>query len=254
MSFKKHFLAKVLCAFLLGSQAQASALQYAMPDFYLGKAVRGILKVASEVGYHQYDVLDAPTQYAKAQSALDNIYRYPAFKYTYNKATILIIRGVEGEPNGFSFGSYMFLTKSIVDLLTTEQLTAVIAHELAHSEKAHNLQKTPLPLEATAYQMKTIYDAVKEGRWPKGKELVTSIQEIIQTSGLALEIQADCIAAQQLEHMKSQGLSNRATDLISASNAVAGVDLTKDNSEDPAAVRVRILMSQGYLQGSCDIF
>lgn len=252
---QKRFRLLLLCSVLqLGITASASTLQYFMPDYYLGQLVRGVLKVASEVGYHQHDILQEPVAKEKAQKALMSIYNFPAFNYTYNNIEILIIRGVEGEPNGFSFGSYIFITKSMVELLSSEQLTAVIAHELAHSEKAHNLQKTPLPLEAVVYQVKTIYDSLVKGNWPKGKDLIASIQEIIGTGGLAMELQADCIAAQQLEHMGALGLPNRAADLNSATSAIFGFDITQDRSDDPSAFRARAIVNENYKHSTCDIF
>ncbi|WP_415061643.1 M48 family metalloprotease [Bdellovibrio sp.] len=254
MRWNKAFMVSMGMAMFLSFQAQASALQYVMPDYYLGQLVRGILKVASKTSHPEYQVLNAPEAQKKAQAALQKIYQYPAFDYTYNKVSIVIIKGIEGEPNGFAFGNNIFITQSMTEVLSSEQLTAVIAHELAHSEKAHHMQKTPLPLGAIVYQLKNIYESVKAGKWPKGRDLVASIQELIYTGGLAMELQADCIAAQQLEHMKSKGLTNRATDLNSATSALMGFDVTTDNSDDPSAIRARALVNKVYEQGSCDIF
>ncbi len=253
MGHGRYLLLNLVGVLFFAVQVQASALQYVMPDYYLGQFVRGILMAASEVGYHQYDVLEAPAAQAKAQASLQKIYQYSAFKYTYDKVAIVVIQGVIGEPNGFSFGANIFLTKSMIDLLSPNQLTAVIAHELAHSEKAHNLQKAPLPLEATVYQLKTIYNSVKTGHWPKGKALVESIQDLIYTGGLAMELQADCVAAQQLEYMRARGLSNQAADLNSATSAVLGFDVTKDSSDDPSAIRAQALLNKTYSR-SCRIF
>lgn len=244
----------ILCSPFLGAQAQASTLQYVMPDYYLGVLVRGILAGASQVGYQQYDVLKAPEAQAKAQRALQQIYLHPAFNYTYDNINIVVIRGLAEEPNGFAFGANIFITQSMIELLTQEELTAVIAHELAHSEKAHNLQKTPLPLGATVYQLKNIAQSVKARQWPKGKDLLASIRDLINTGGLAMELQADCVAAQQLDYMQSQGLRNKASDLISATNRLMGYDVTTDNSDDPSAVRTRALVNKTYQNGPCDIF
>lgn len=244
-------LSVLLCVSL---PAQASPLQYVMPDYYLGHIVRGLLKVASKTGFPQYQVLSVPHDQKKAQQALAEIYKAPAFNYTYDHISVVIIRGVEGEPNAFSFGSNIFVTQSLVEALNTTQLTAVLAHELAHSEKAHHLQKAPLPLEATVYQLVTVTKSLKAGKWPRGKDLLASIQELMNTGSLAMELQADCIAAQQLEYMKSKGLPHAAKDLISATNALMGMDMTQDHSDDPSAVRVQALVNKTYLDGSCDIF
>ncbi|UXR65122.1 M48 family metalloprotease [Bdellovibrio bacteriovorus] len=254
MRWKSVFAVKVVLACLMAVQAQASVAQYVSPDYYLGQLVRGILMAASQVSHPQFKEIEAPEIKQKAEQALHKIYQYPAFKYRYDKLSIIIIQGLPGEPNGFSFGNNMFLTKSIVEALSSAQLTAVIAHELAHSEKAHNMQKTPLPLGAAAYQLKTIYDAVKAGQWPAGRDLVASMQDLLATSGLAMELQADCVAAQQLEHMNRQGLPNSAADLNSATSVLMGFDITTDTSDDPSAVRAQALVNKVYEQGSCDIF
>lgn len=254
MRWKNIFAVNIVMACMVVFQAQASATQYVSPDYYLGQLVRGILLAAAKVSHPQFKEIEAPEAKHKAEQALQKIYQYPAFKYRYDKLSIIIIQGLSDEPNGFSFGNNMFLTKSIVEMLSPAQLTAVIAHELAHSEKAHNLQKTPLPLGAAAYQLKNIYEAVKAGTWPKGRDLLASIQDLMATSGLAMELQADCVAAQQLEHMKRQGLPHSAADLNSATSALMGFDITTDKSDDPAAVRAQALMNKVYEQGSCDIF
>lgn len=243
-----------LLPLLISSLAQASVLQYAMPDYYLGVLVRGILTGASHVGYQQYDVLQAPAAQQKARQALLRIYQVPAFNYTYDNISIVVIRGLPDEPNGFAFGNNIFITKSMIDLLSPRELTAVIAHELAHTEKAHNLQKTPLPLGAIVYQLGNIARSVKARQWPKRKDLAESIKKLISTGGLAMELQADCIAAQQLDYMKSKGLNHQATDLISANNKLMGYDVTTDDSDDPTAIRTRALMHKVYRNGPCDIF
>lgn len=254
MKISQSLILCSLLSFLIGFQAQASALQYVMPDYYLGIVVRGILTGASKVGYSQYDVLNAPAAQYKAQQALSRIYQAPAFNYTYDNISIVVIRGLPDEPNGFAFGNNIFITKSLIDLLSHQELTAVIAHELAHSEKAHNLQKTPLPLGATMYQLENIAKSVQARQWPKGADLAESIKELISTGGLAMELQADCIAAQQLDYMKSKGLNHQATDLISANNKLMGYDVTTDDSDDPTAIRTRALMHKVYRNGPCDIF
>lgn len=254
MKTKKSFLLKLIFGLLICSQAQASILQYVMPDYYLGQLVRGILGVASKTGHPEYEVLYAPAEAAKAQVSVQRIYQYPAHEYTYDDVSIVIIRGLDEEPNGFSFGNNIFLTKSMIDLLPQNQLTAVIAHELSHSEKAHNLQKTPLPLEAAIYQLKTISDSLIAGRWPQKKDLVESLHAIIDGGGLAMELQADCLAAQQLEYMRRRGLSNKPEDLIGATSTMLGFDATTDKSDDPSAVRTQALLTKSYLHESCDIF
>jgi Zn-dependent protease with chaperone function len=254
MKLIKSLFLSVMASFLVVFGAQASPLQYVMPDYYLGQIVKGVLNIASKVGYPQYEVLQAPDAQQKAQASLQKIYENPRFNYTYNAISIVVIRGLEGEPNGFSFGANLFITKSMIELLSSAELTAVIAHELAHSEKAHNLQKAPLPLEATAYQLVTLGEALKSGRWPQKKDLVDSIQVLIQTGGLAMELQADCIAAQQLEFMQQKGLPHKASDLISATNKIFGYDVTTDTSEDPVAIRTRALVNKTYALGPCDIF
>nr|BFD58836.1 hypothetical protein CKG001_09430 [Bdellovibrio sp. CKG001] len=254
MRWKNVFAVNFVLSFMVAFQVQASVVQYISPDYYLGQLVRGILMAAAEISHPQFKEIEAPEIKRRADQALQKIYQYPAFKYRYDKLSIVIIQGLPGEPNGFSFGNNMFLTKSIVEMLTPAQLTAVIAHELAHSEKAHNMQKTPLPLGAVAYQLKTIYESVGAGKWPAGRDLLASIQELLATSGLAMELQADCVAAQQLEHMKRQGLPHSAADLNSATSVLMGFDITTDTSEDPAAVRAQALVNKVYEQGSCDIF
>jgi hypothetical protein len=239
---------------IVSLQAEASSVQYIRPDYYLGKLVDGVLFVASQVGQYQFDVVHDPSAERKAQAALQAIYARPAFHYVYDDISVIVIRGNDGEPNGFSFGGNIYVTKSLVDLLTFEELTAVIAHELAHSEKAHNLQKTPLPLEATVYQLKNIGVALKEGRWPRGKDLLRSIQDLMEMGGVAMELQADCLAAQQLDHMRRSGLKNSPLDLIGASNKIFGFDVSKDESNEPWAVRAHAIVNKMYAQGSCDLF
>lgn len=251
MKLVKYFALLVL---LMPWSSYASTLQYVQPDYYLGQLVRGILAVASHAGQPQYQVIQDAEAQRKAQAALNRIYAHPATSYTYNKINIVLIRGMDNEPNGFSFGNNIFITKSMVNTLSDRQLTAVVAHELAHSEKAHNLQKTVMPLGAVTYQLKNIYESVKSGQWPRGKDLVQSIQELMETGGLALELQADCVAARQLEHMKSLGLPHSAEDLNDATSTILGFDITKDAiSDDPSAIRAQALKNKTYEYG-CSIF
>ncbi|WP_158320225.1 M48 family metalloprotease [Bdellovibrio bacteriovorus] len=254
MRYRVIFVVKCVMVVLMAYQARASVSQYVSPDYYLGQLVLGVLKVAAKTGYPQYREVDAPDLKLKVDVALKKIYKYPAYSYRYDNVSISIIEGLEGEPNGFGFGNNIFLTKSLVRSLSLKHLTAVIAHELAHLEKSHNMQRAPLPITTAAYQLKNIYESVKAGTWPRERDLVESMQELLFTSSLAMELQADCIAAKQLEYMNRSGLLNSAEDLNGATSALMGFDITTDQSEDPSAIRARALLNKSYEMDSCDIF
>lgn len=236
--------------------ASASFRDYLYPDYYLGKALSGVLLFAGKVGYQSYQKVVDPRLQDRADRSMKLIQQQPAFKYRFKKIKIILVKGNVGEPNAFSLGATILLTKSMGDLLTDSELTAVLAHELAHSQKAHLAQRMPAPLGAAVLEFYNYILSGEKLNKENLEKIVAAIREQLDTVNLATELQADCLAAKQLDYLKQRGLANHAQDLVSATNAIYGFDVTElqEDYGDPGIIRAKYIKSNAYKLDSCAIF
>jgi len=226
-----------------------------MPDYYLGHAIASVLLLAGKLGYTQYKSVQDAALSQRLTQAKKLILTHPAHRYRFSDFNIVIIQGREGEPNAFSLGPTIFVTQSLGSALNDRQLTAVLAHEIGHSQVAHFLQRIPMPLGALVNETASLLKADKP-RPDSLKKFVEMIQADLETVNLATEMQADCLAAVQLEKLYYNGYANKPMDLVDATSALYGFDVTtaKDDFGDPGIIRAKIIQSQSYKITGCGIF
>jgi len=234
--------------FLVSFEVRAASMPLLSPDYYLGRAVEWILAAGSYLGHEEFvQIVDSKTEH-RIENALNQILSHPVKNYRYKRARVILIKGVPGEPNAYSIGPVIYISWSLAQMLDDRQLVAVIAHELMHSEQAHLLQRVPVPLGAIVL---SLYQGAASGRAQKLKlkAIFETIKDTIATNHLAMELQADCYAAQQLAFMHDSGLSNEPEDLIKATNRILGIDVLHDVTEGPDYDRASALVNKSYLLG-----
>lgn len=244
----------VICA--SGAKAVAAPTDYLNPDYYLGKSVAGAFLLAGTMGYSNYAVVRDPQLSQRIESARKLIMQVPAYNYRFKDIQFVVIQGVDGEPNAFSLGPTIFVTQSLGKALNDRQLTAVLAHEISHSHKGHFAQRLPMPLGSIVYEATQFLLTGKDSSKQSLKEFVELVRGNIETVNLATEIQADCLAANQLNYLHQHGYANNAYDLVDATNALYGEDVTelKDDYGDPGIIRAKIIKSRQYEVFGCNIF
>lgn len=244
----------VICA--TGAKAAAASTDYLNPDYYLGKSVAAVFLLAGKLGYSNYKVVKDPQLSQRIDYAQRFIMQVPEYNYRFKEIQFIVIQGVEGEPNAFSLGPVIFVTQSLGKILNDRELTAVIAHEIAHSHKGHFAQRLPMPLGSIIYEAAQLLLSGKDSSQQSLKKFIELVQGNIETVNLATEIQADCVAANQLNHMQSRGYPNNAYDLVDATNTLYGEDVTelKDDFGDPGIIRAKIIKARQYEVFGCNIF
>lgn len=256
MRNKKVFLKFILSlSFFLSfsNNAQANALDGLSPDYSLGKSYAHALLISGHFGYTQYKKISDPVLEKRIQKIKNLLLQNQADPYRYKNIKVVLIQGVENEPNAFSLGPVILVTKSLGDLLNDLELAAVIAHEFAHSNKAHFLARFPMPLGSLALEIgKFLLAPSKE----KAKSFMSRVQGNLEDVRLATEMQADCLAAKQLKVLSARGYPNSPEDLISATNTMYGMDVTtiEDDYGDPGIIRAKHLRNGTYDYIGCEIF
>jgi len=256
--FKKPlvYLSILLIVSFSGAKSLASPLDYLNPDFYLGHSIAAALNLAGTAGYDQYRIVTDPKLSARLEKAKQLIIKQaPFYNYRFKNIDLVVVQGVDGEPNAFSLGPVIFVTQSLGKIFNDRQLTAVLAHEIAHSQKGHLVQRIPMPLGAAIYEAAQI---LKNGKVDslQLKKFVEMVRGHIETVHLATEIQADCLAANQLNHLHQRGFPNNAYDLVDATNVLYGEDVTqlKEDFGDPGIIRAKIIKSNQFALIGCNIF
>lgn len=229
---------------------------YFNPDYYIGKSLAGVLLLAGKAGYGQYEKISDPRLKARLNRAKSLILGYPYYNYRFKNVDLIIIKGVAGEPNAFSLGPVIFVTQSLGKVLDDRSLTAVLAHEIAHSQKGHLLQRIPMPLGSLIFELAQFFNPNRPQSQASLEKLTEMVQKNIETVHYATELQADCLAAFQLDYLKSLGFPNNSYDLVTATNAIYGDDVTQfeDDYDDPGIKRANFIKGQQYKIYGCDIF
>ncbi len=238
---------------ICSSKTHASALDGLYPDYSLGKSYAHALLLSGHFGYSQYKKISDPILEKRIQKIQKLLLKNQNERYRYSNIKIILIQGVENEPNAFSLGPVVLVTKSLGDLLNDLELTAVIAHEFAHSNKAHFLARIPMPLGSLALEIgKFLMAPSKE----KAKSFISRVQANLEDVHLATEMQADCLAANQLKALSARGYPNSPEDLISATNTMYGMDVTtiEDDYGDPGIIRAKHIRNGIYDHIGCHIF
>ncbi len=256
MKHKKNiFLILLTLSFIwaYSEKAQAKNLNGLSPDYSLGKSYAHALLLSGHFGYSQYKKISDPLLEKRIQKIQKLLLENQADPYRYSSIKVIIIQGTENEPNAFSLGPVVLVTKSLGDLLNDLELTAVIAHEFAHSNKAHFLARIPMPLGSLALEIgKFLLSPSKE----KAKSFISRVQANLEDVRLATEMQADCLAVNQLKSLSAKGYPNSPEDLISATNTMYGMDVTtiEDDYGDPGIIRAKLIRKGIYDHIGCQIF
>ena len=239
-----------------GAKAFAAPTDYLNPDYYLGKSIAGVLMLAGTMGYGEYKVIADPQLSQRLETAKRLVMKDSFYNYRFKDIQLVVIQGIDGEPNAFSLGPVIFVTQSLGKVLNDRQLTAVLTHEIAHSHKGHFAQRIPMPLGAIVYEATQLLISGRTSSSASLKHFTDMVRENIETVHLATEIQADCLAANQLNYLQQRGFPNNANDLVDATNALYGEDVTelKDDYGDPGIIRAKIIKSKQYAIFGCNIF
>lgn len=137
------------------------------------------------------------------------------------------------ENNAWSIANFIVVTRSTLDLLNDAELTAVVAHEMAHRERGHIYKR------ANTIVAVPILLAVRKLRlFVSGRRSIESdIAFLDFLSGfnedyqLRQEMQADCHAYNWLQQLKAGGLPADPLDLNRARNKMMGIDFDAASPE-----------------------
>ncbi|MGE5086251.1 MAG: M48 family metalloprotease [Bacillota bacterium] len=250
------FFVSLMAIGFSGAKAFAAPTDYLNPDYYLGKSIAEVLMLAGTMGYGEYKVVADPQLSQRLSAAQRLVMSNPFYNYRFKDIQVVVIQGAKGEPNAFSLGPVIFVTQSLGMALNDRQLTAVLTHEMAHSHEGHFAQRIPMPLGAIVYQATQLLISGRTSSPASLKNFTDMVRENIETVHLATEIQADCLAANQLNYLHQRGFANTASDLVDATNALYGEDVTelKDDYGDPGIIRAKIIKSNQYAIFGCNIF
>lgn len=241
------FLGSLVLVFTVASQASVS--RYFYPDYYLGKAFEWGLAIDARIRSDVFKIVKDEKMQQRLTQTFQLLHRSPAWDYRYKDIKLVLIQGRVEEPNAFSIGPVIYFTTSLVSLLDDRELTAVMAHELVHSEQAHLMKRLPLPLGA--FLMSLFERAIGGGVSPsEERTLAENVRLWVETSNFAMELQADCFAAQQLDFLRNSGFVNHPLDLLRASSKMLGYDVSQDKSDAPEALRAHAILSKFYVN-SC---
>ncbi len=204
-----------------------------------------------------------PAAYARLRQAVDRIARFGGVELRYDDVSLAVIEGTPGEPNAFSSGPTVYVAKGMLTALGDRELTAVLAHELAHAEEGHLTERMSFAFSAVLVQLgRTIAsdvaslargdaDAFMQELWRKGHWAM--MLEMIGSATLGQELQADCLGYRWLENMRRFGLAHSGRDISKALSTLVGVSERVLIEYDPIlGKRVNQLSSGAHARGSCD--
>lgn len=216
------------------------------PSYALGFAADLVIKNISPSITQKYILIHDEDNKLRVERLVKNIYQFSGHKFNTSNYTAVIIQGEQGEPNAFTSGSKIYITASLCKLLNDRELTAVIAHELAHAERSHLLRRIVFAVGAPVLALYNYAMANGETHSP---------QEIFANANLGTEIEADCIAAKWLMHMRSEGQWHHAEDLNRATAKIFdGTEyLNYLDVNDPPVVRYWAIKNKLYESDSCGL-
>ncbi len=221
-------------------------------DRLFGHAADAVMQLAALKVAELKPVHDSSSEHRVAR-AIGYVRAHNHEKLKYARYQYFLEAGNPNEPNAFSTGPSIWVTQSLVQTLNDNELVAVLAHEMAHSERAHFFQRVPFPIGAILLE---IFSAITDQHTDSKSSLAEraasfwqSTQNTLFNARLGQELEADCIAARWLAQMHASGLSNEPEDLNRATVAILGINPANLDSDDPAAIRYWALKNKFYLYG-----
>lgn len=214
------------------------------PSNILGFSTDIFYRLRSFYPNEQYRIVQNPDQQTRVEDIINYIHLFSGHKFYNDFHDVYILNETSGEPNAWSTGRSVFITNSLLKILSDRELTAVLAHELAHEERAHLLRRLAVPIGSIVI---AAYNAIKGS----GK---TAPSVIIEEFRTGTEIEADCIAAKWLLHMRDLGLKNDPEDLLAATEKI----LVKDyfmylDANDAPVLRYYAIKNKVYMHDACGL-
>jgi Zn-dependent protease with chaperone function len=256
---------------ILGTLTSASIAHAYVPlaDTLLGEVIDKTLYVAGSSTipmFRQYKRINDPKGVARVQRILQNIYSFSGHKFRYNNPTIRVITGIPSEANAYSLGPSIYITESMLSLLDDGELTAVIAHEISHSEYGHYLARMVYGIGSPILYLRNLVfsdiysltigqsDAYMRKIMKEGQ--LKMVQEILDGASLQQEMQADCLAANWLARAHRLGWKLSPLDLNRATNSVMGMDMGTVGKIDgtlPPVIRYKAILTGQYIGSGCPL-
>lgn len=250
---------------VLGIEAQA---RVPYVDTVVGGAVDLILKVATlsnlEAVRPMQRIAPTPAEQTRLDIALFNARRAAEFENRYGEQQrLVLIRGMEEAPNAFATGLTIYISRSLLRALNDAELTAVVAHEMAHAERGHLLERMGhVPAGAILHFAKTVaadWRYITTGRADEMmQELMRSghwgtLMNSLQMAETGQEMQADCIAWKWLGGLSAgarRPVSSPAA-ILSALERLVGVSASLLMGDPVLGPRVGSLSSGVYDSQRC---
>ncbi len=216
------------------------------PSYALGFAADLFIKNIAPRISQNYRIIRDEKNIIRINRLLANIYLYSGHNFIYPKYQVTIIQGDKSEPNAFTSGKNIYVTQELCNLLNDRELTAVIAHEMAHSERSHLLRRIVFTIGSPFL---AVYNYIAN------TGATDNPQEILAEARLGTEIEADCIAAKWLMSMRNQGKWHHAEDLNRATAKLfGGVEyLNYLDANDPPVTRFWAVRNKLYEVDSCGL-
>lgn len=254
----------LFCTIFLSSNSLHAYVPVA--DTLLGEAIDKILLVAGKSSIEQfkeYELVNDPKGVARIKRIVKNIGTFSGEKLRYTNPTIRVIEGQKDAPNAYSLGPVIYVSKEALAILDDGELTAAMAHEIAHSEYGHLLARMVYAVGSPVLYLRNLIFSdiytLSTGEADEYMERIldeghmTLVREILENASLRQEMQADCKAVNWLERARRLGWKLSPQDLNRASNKVLGVDLGKLEEDNtlPPLVRYNAIRSGKYIGSGC---
>jgi Zn-dependent protease with chaperone function len=259
------FGAVLLGVGLLSSQSALARVPYV--DTLLGRAVEGFLALAGSSGleatapFRKVEAL--PSEQARLNRALLRVKEGSGQQLRYQKTQRwILVQGQAEAPNAFAVGEAIYITRPLLRALNDAQLTAVMAHEVAHAERGHLLERMGNVYAGVLVHLwstlvadwrylsrgeidDTMRELIRDGHWAR---LMSALGEAEQGQ----EIQADCIAWKWLSRLKQSGRSTGPEEILTSIEKLLGVSADALLSEPALGGRIAYLQSYSHERGSCE--
>lgn len=126
------------------------------------------------------------------------------------------------EPNAYAIGTHIVVTKQMLNLLNDRELTAVVAHEMAHRERYHLFSRMGMTVGG---MLAALLD------WNNPDDLLDRFGKFSEHFQLDQELEADCYAYHWLNDLKRKGIAVEPLDLNKATEKIFGIDFTNADPE-----------------------
>jgi predicted Zn-dependent protease len=255
----------VVLAFFLRPVPVESKVPYV--DTVLGRMVEGVLALASRSGLEVTSafrrVQATPQERARLDRAMARVKWAARNRLRYQESQHwVLIQGLPSEPNAFAVGEALYFSRSLLDKLNDSQLVAVMAHEVAHAERGHLLERMGNGYAGVLVHLWQTFEAdwayLSRGEInQRMRELMDSghwtlLTHSLQEAEMGQEIQADCIAWQWLQRMKDAGWATGPDEILSSIETLIGVRSDSLALEESIAGRVGYLASGAHHGSRCE--